>query len=81
MTEETPTPDGMVQVDVNLVLQGYRDLVAAQAEQIVVQSARMKMLENANGGLVVALQGAHAALTQAQADQEAAEALATTTHA
>ena len=72
MTEQDQVPEGMVSVDINLVVQGYREMVSNQTEQIILQSARIKMLEASNSELVAALQGAHAALTQAQIDRDAA---------
>ena len=82
MTEQGQAlPEGMVQVDVNLVVQGYREMVSNLTEQNVLQSARIKMLEKSNGELVAALNQAHVALTQAQADQDAAKELETTTNA
>ena len=82
MTEQGQAlPDGMVQVDVNLVVQGYREMVSNLTEQNVLQSARIKMLEKSNGELVAALNQARVALTQAQVDQDAAKELETTTNA
>lgn len=72
MTEQDQVPEGMVSVDINLVVQGYREMVSNQTDQIILQSARIKMLEASNSELVAALQGAHAALTQAQTERDAA---------
>lgn len=72
MTEQDQAlPAGMIQIDVNLVLQGYKDICATQTDQIVMLSARNQTLDKSNSDLVAALQQAHAALLQAQVDQDA----------
>ena len=65
---------GTMQIDVNLVIKGYKDMVANQVEQIVIQSAQIGTLNNSVSELTSALQQAHAALLQAQEDQETSKA-------
>lgn len=70
--QDQAIPEGAISVDVNLVLQGYRDALANANDQLIMLSSRNKQLETANTQLIEALQRAQVAL-QAAADREASK--------